>query len=314
MKYTLIAIAILVPYIVFSQEKENCKCCWEKKTESSKVVWTQLSIREAFEDVNDKQKPAKSTITWPQGESPLFMVNAGLALSINRICNRYKENESRTTFSAFAVYNRNTLIKKYQDLFKAGGSVEYRFGKTTDEVISYGYWNTTMQYVDNRKDTANSVLLTSYISPFRMSNKKNPGIFLNDQQRLFWIFDFMLSPQAGIEYQNTFRAKDPKLKGNIFRSYIGASISLFILKPEKNTKADKWNNMFELRAGYTLRNELINTSEVKDNSIPLFKTDFIYYPFFNSNVSLALSYNDGADPVAGLADQKFWMLTLQIRK
>ena len=72
--------------------------------------------------------------------------------------------------------------------------------------------------------------------------------------------------------------------------------------------------MFEIKVGYTLRNELINTSEVKDNSIPLFKTDFIYYPFFNPDVSLALSYSDGADPVAGLPDQKFWALTLQIKK
>lgn len=314
MRFIFISIAIVLPSCIFSQDKKDCKCEWEKKTDTSKLVWSQLSIREAFEDVNDKQKPAKTTITWPQGESPLFMVNAGLALSINKICNRGKDNESRLTLSAFSVYNRNTLIKKYQDLFKAGGGIEYRFGKTTDYIQSYGYWNTAIQYVNNRKDTAKSLLITSYISPFRTKVDGRQGLFWNDQQRLFGIFDFMLSPQAGFEYQNTFRAKDPKLKGNIFRSYIGATISLFILKPGKNIKADKWRNMFELRAGYVLRNELLNTSEVNDNSIPLFKTDFIYYPFLDSNVSLALSYNDGADPVAGLADQKFWMLTLQIRK
>ncbi len=264
--------------------------------------------------MNDKQKPAKGTITWPDGESPLYMVNAGLALTINKICNRGKDYESRLSFSAFSVYNRNSLIKKYQDLFKAGSGIEYRFGKTTDNVSLYGYWNTAVQYVNNRKDTSKSFLVTSYISPFRTKNEGRRGVFFNDQQRLFGIFDFMLSPQAGFEYQNTIRAKNIKYEGNILRSHLSATISLFILKKEKYKKSDKWLNMFEIKAGYTLRNELLNSSDVKDKSIPLFKTDFIYYPFFNPNVSLALSYNDGADPVAGLPDQKFWMLTLQIRK
>jgi len=301
--------------VVIAQEKKaKCNCEWEKKTDSSKVVWPQLSIREAFEDVNDKQKPAKATITWPAGEKALYMVNAGLALTINKICNRGDTTESRFSLSAFSVYNRNTLIKKHQDLFKIGSSAEYRFGKTTDNLTVYGYWNTAAQYVNNRKDTAKSFLVTSYISPFRTKVDGEPGIFLNDQQHLFGVFDFMFSPQAGFEYQNTFKAKDSKNEGGILRSYISATASIFILKKEKGTKADSWPNMFEFKAGYTLRNELSNSSQVKDKSIPLFKTDFIYYPFFNPDVSLAMSYSEGADPVAGLPDQQFWALTLQIRK
>lgn len=312
----LVTILFLLSFIsVVAQEKKKaCNCDWEKKPDTKKLVWPLLSIREAFEDVSDKQKPAKGTITWQEGEKPTFMLNAGLALSLNRFCNKETEKESRMTFSLFAVYNRNTLIKKYQELFKTGGSMEYRFGKTREESNAYGYWNNAVQYVNNIKDTSKSVLITSYISPFRNSIKKKPGVFLNSQQHLFDRFGILLSPQAGLEYQNTFTAKAKKNEGNVLRSNVSSSVSLLIMKKDKATKPDAWPKMFEIRASYTMRNEILNTTGVKDSYIPLFKADLIYYPFFNSNVSLALTYSDGSDPVAGLPEQKFWILSLQIRK
>jgi hypothetical protein len=68
-------------------KKKMCDCGWERKPGSSKLVWPLLSIREAFEYVSDKQNPAKATITWPEGESPQFLINELVKSSLHLFSN-----------------------------------------------------------------------------------------------------------------------------------------------------------------------------------------------------------------------------------
>lgn len=301
-------------------------CHWEKKKiEDKYVLWPQLTIREAFEDISEKQKPAKLSLTWPEGDSRQYMINAGLAISLNRICNKYKENMNRLSPSLLFVYNRNTLIKKLQNQLKIGGSLEYQWGKThigsggvDNDYNHYGYWNNTLQYLNNKKDTAKSILLTSMISPFR-NNTDGSGVFWNSKKQILGLLFYHLSPSAGIELQHTYKSKKPEAVGTIFRPNLNSSASLIFMKRERNaagslTPAYTWPSLFEIRTSYTARFELINTSNIKDRFIPLFRTDFIYYPFATENVSLTLTYSDGADPVAALENQQFWSLTISIKK
>jgi hypothetical protein len=302
-------------------------CHWERKKVGDKfIVWPQFTIREAFEDITEKQKPAKLSLTWPKDSTRQFMVNAGIAISLNRICNKYAENLSRLSPSAFFVYNRNTLIKKLQNQLKIGAGLEYQWGNThigtggdDYDYNSYGYWNSTFQYANNIKDTAKSILLTSLVSPFK-NNTIGKGVFWNSKKQISGILFYILSPSGGAEVQHTFRSKKDEALGTIVRSNLAFSASVLLMKKERNaagtttTPAYSWPSLFEVKASYTARHELINTSDVKDSFIPLFKTDFIYYPLATENVSLTLSFSDGADPMAALEDQQFWALTVTIKK
>lgn len=326
-KLLLLAATITSLSSVFAQQSTVATdtSYWErKKIDNKNVLWPQVSIREAFEDISEKAKPAKAAVTWPQDKSNEYMVNAGLSISLNHIARKTlasgDERNRILSPSAFVVYNRNTLIKKLQNQLKIGLGLEYVFGKSgySPDWNSFGYWNNTLQYANNIKDTSKSVIITTMVSPFR-NNTTGDGVFWNSKKQIFDRFFYILSPSAGLELQNIYTATKKEKEGAIFRPNANASVSLLIMKRQRNaagalTPAYGWPTLFEVKTTYVARYELINTTGINEGYVPLFKTDFSYYPLATDNVSLTLSYSDGADPVAGLEKQTFWQLGIQIKK
>jgi hypothetical protein len=82
----------------------------------------------------------------------------------------------------------------------------------------------------------------------------------------------------------------------------------------KNNRHDpnQWPKRLELALTYTGRLNVINSVD-DDNYLPLFTPSLTYYPLLTDALSMAVYYQDGQDPVAGLPEQRYWQLSLQFQ-
>jgi hypothetical protein len=122
-----------------------------------------------------------------------------------------------------------------------------------------------------------------------------------------------------LEFQDIFQSRNDSV-GFQSRLYISPSASIALRRPSKSQRKGKivnhytWPKLFELTVDYKFRYAFINTVSGSADYIPLFKPSLTYYPGQSQDFSIALSYNSGSDPTAGLKKQKYWELAVQFMK
>lgn len=280
-----------------------------------------LSIRNAFEEPTDKASPAKASFTVPDTGKNSFLINLGISLDL--LWTRQFNNDKIFVqkLSPFAVFNRNTMIDKEQFNYKGGFAYELQFGTGDDNHISVHYLNSALQYIRDKIDSAHSVLLTGYWS-YLFNNTQHPEnkFFINYYKMIGKSsFFYNVSPSAGYEFQDIYQSKKDS-SGFQSRLYLSPSASIALRSPSKsqrkakNTNPYTWPKLFELTVDYKFRYAFINTVTGSPDYVPLFKPSLTYYPGYSQDFSIALSYNSGADPTAGLNKQKYWELAVQFKK
>lgn len=279
------------------------------KTHENKLV-----IRNGFEEVEEKADPAQISFTIPEKGQSSFLINGGVSWEFFTKWKNANGKNISNKIAPFAVLQRNNMIDKEQFLYRAGGEFQTIWGKDNPNKILNNYINTTASYLHDRIDTSHSALITCYYTifkggvdnTFRLNNIKNFGT-----SRIA----YFVSPSAGLEGQQKFASKTDSI-GFQGRIYFDVDASIIYRAPSKIQKNnplatnEMWPKYVELSIGYTMRYNFVNTIADADKFIPLFKPKLSFYPTHDDNLSLALSYNIGADPIAGLKYQKFWMLAL----
>jgi len=278
----------------------------------AKVSSSELVIRNSFESADEKAKPASISLTMPDGKKGSYLIDVGL---------EYNFSEETLTggrlygqsFAPFLVFKRNTEIDQPQNTLKGGLQYQLSFGKSTDDLNHVNYINFTAQYVRDIADSSHSVLATAYYS-YLSNNIADPSkVFVNSyhmigKSNLFYLLTF----NAGLEAQNIWLTSGDKT-GFQGRFMGDASMSIAWRhrgKGQKTKNSYAWPKLFELSAEYTARYAVLNTGNAFGTWLPLFKPSLSWYPLLNDKFSIALSYNNGSDPTAGLPSQKFWTFAI----
>lgn len=313
--YAISFFLLLDTFILYAQEGE-------KKDTISKALWERsISIRKAFEDKNDKDKPAIFSMTWPNDKDNSYLINGGISLSFSRLKNKQKKNGrngGKFEFDFFTVYNRNNQIKKEQNNIKAGLTMDFKFGRSNKEKNERSYFKIfpSIQYMSNKVDTTKSFIGLAYFTWIL----KTKHFLLNGYKTIHKSgLHYFLGPVFGFEYQNRFDVKKPLLKGAVGRYYFGGDARLAFkvrvidTTTKKRGKASEGLKIAELIFSYTGRKDFMNTSNTPEGHIYLFKSEFAFYPFKNDSLAFGLSYNKGEDPIAAVEKQEFWQFAVKLK-
>jgi hypothetical protein len=284
---------------------------------SQSTFWKNIKVRKAFETkTEDDDKAANFSFTVPEQKSNYFVVNAGIGYEFADTSKETKNMKAfKNSFTGFFVYNKNNQIDKEQYNYKLGVSSSQIFYTNTNASTAI-FGTNTIQFLRNFQDTTHSILLTSYWHPF-----------LKNQNCIkFWgytqtcnLFAYYFMPQAGLEYQNILEAKKSAMKGYDFRGYFSIGASLLLKKKtyddsSKVLPKNRWTKGIELKVTYDGRVSFLKNLDSQDTYIPMFKSELILYPTKDNNLSIGLSYNNGANPVDGIAKQTFWLFAFKYKK
>lgn len=308
MKYIKIIATIIL--ILGINTKANCQ--EKKKVKGWEKFWKNVSIRKSFESkTKDDDKAAQALFTFPDEKDNFFVVNAGVGYDFAHICS--KNNSFKNIFSGFVLYNRNNEIDKEQENLKIGITNNQHF-LSKNEQFSF-FVNNTIEYYRDYVDNSNSFVGTSYWHPFSKKGINLSGYSLS-KGRLMYFF----TPQIGVEYQNVLEAKAITDEGYDVRGYFGIAGNLAWKKKTRSDSGEVlekkfWTKGVELTVSYDGRYSFTkNIENGLGNYNPMFKSEIVIYPTKDNLFSIGFSYNEGTNPIDGIEKQKFWLLTLKIKK
>lgn len=273
-----------------------------------------IKVRKAFESKTDADnKPAIISLTIPKEKESYYTINAGIGYDIpTRIRYSQKGNAIKNTFTGFYVFNKNTQIDKKQHNYKIGISDNSVFELNLSNASAI-FGTHALQYLRDIVDSTNSLVLTTYWSPFY---KKTGEFHLSGYPLNNHRFNYFIYPTVGLEYQKILetKAKNENTKGGAFRSYFSLQGNLMVKKAQNGVAKQFWPKAAELIVTYTGRQAFQNTMKAYGDYIPLFKMELNFYPANTSDFSIGLSYNSGTNPLDGLQKQTYWLFTIQYQK
>lgn len=279
-------------------------------------TWT---VRNAFETADEQADPANASFTLNNGKANTYLIDVGVLYDFEWLSNHHSGHVVGNSIGPFAVFSRNTTIGKEQNMIRGGGDYGHSWGTIHDGLTRMNYINSTLQYQRNKTDTTHSLLATAYYS-FKFADVTDDHkFFVNAYHALAKnsSFFYNLYFNTGLEFQKILQAGAGDPTGLQARLYGNTGLSLALFHQGSGQVSNNkytWPKLFELTVDYTSRYAYANTEAGQDRYIPLFKPSLTYYPLMDNNLSVGLSYNNGADPVAGIAQQKFWMLAIQFQK
>jgi hypothetical protein len=279
------------------------------------VTWT---LRNSFETEDDEVAPAKVSFTLNEDSKPnTFVFDAGLLLAVESLNNEANGHFNGNSIGPVIVYSYNNTISAEQHMFRSGAAYQHSWGTVNDKTNQISYLNFTGQYQNNRADTTNSLLFTGYYTFKYADINHTEKLYINAYHQIGnkSSFFYFLGFNIGGEYQDIIKQGSTGTTGSQVRLFGNTSGSLSLRHRGGKTTRLKylWPKLLEFTCAYTARYAVVNTGGKPDRYIPLFKPSLTYYPANSDDFSLAFSYNNGADPVAGIVNQKYWQLMLQVK-
>jgi hypothetical protein len=303
-KIVIIFFSTIIPFSSFCQGNG----------ENSPKFWDKIEIKKSFDSKTDKAKPAILSITVPTGSKNYFTINGGVAYRISKLTTGVVSKKIK--LDVFSVYNRNNQIKKIQNNFKAGFSLEKKVVFNDKDLIPRNFKfqaNFSNEFNRNWIDTTNSFLSLLYLEPyFRIGDKLKFGEPVMSKSGNILSY---LKAIPGLEYQNKFDIPVSDTKGSLSRLFFAASYEWYLRWRQKPGDINSdWVNMIELSANYIYRNDFYNNTDKKEGYLPLLVFAAGLYPFHNDNISFGVTYQNGSDPINGIDDQEFWQFVFKFKK
>ncbi len=263
-----------------------------------------LTIRKAFETkTDDDNKPATFSFTNPKGNANSFLINAGIGYDF------YKINRIKTTLGGFFVYNINNQIGKEQNNYKLGITGNTLFDLSKEKNTWGIIGRHSLQIKRDFVDTNYSAIASTY---WHLISKKQKSIklsgYANPSKRVAYFF----TPLLGLEYQNMIEnlKKSEKTLGSDFRIFFGPCFNFLIRKGKVDSL--KGSKFIEFVFEYDYRQSITNTIVGADKNSQLLKCGLNIYPLkANNDFSIGIKYNNGANPMDGIKNQEYWMISFQ---
>lgn len=255
-----------------------------------------VKIGQSMETTDLQSEPAQLQLTLNKGESPSYLINAGVSVTI--------DPNDRFISKLKTEFHRNTVINEEQNNFEAGYQGTLRLGSNAASHL-FVVFDPKYVYdgVEEKSSAAGNILFSWFDSAGKL-HFNTDTYFNSDTQALF------LSVYGGVQMQHAFKAKAEEAER-------------FVLRPVGNFNISyswgKTSVVFEpklkLSASYTARYATINNTDMSEHYTDLLKTGIDYY-FITKPVAISIgaSYNYGSDPLKGLDEQQFWLLSLNVSK
>ncbi len=258
-----------------------------------------IKVSQSTQTVDLSEQPAQLQLTFPKKDTASYLINAGIAVILN-------SNTTANFISSINIeYHRNTLTDAAQNNFSAGYGYKWRLltGSYAD-----AFMTGDLQYVYDGVNIANSLAGTFLFTLYRDGEKLN---WNSNNFRMNNRMLFNLSPFAGVQAQDIFKAANPGSKGFILRPLFTANTELAYCRKE----GPPFNKILSLFCNYTGRIDVVNSTGIRENYTQLLKTGLNYYLAYTPfAVSLSASFNYGSDPLHGLRQQQFWLISLNFLK
>jgi hypothetical protein len=282
--------------------------------DSTKRLFNMIKIRKAFESLDDKKEPALISATFPEEGKNSYLINAGVSFRLAKVTHSDKRS-TKMTFEPFFILNRNTLIDEKQKNHKTGIAWNWKWGSYKNRNVTYKALTTSAEYMWDKMDTANSIVITSYYSPIRSCDKE--GSLSLNTYKAFGKHGFLyfVAFTGGLEYQNKIEAKSDELRGSVGRVYYCTEFRLVKKIPErKGEPASIGLKFIELVLSNKGRYDVVNATDKNEGYLPSIKAEISLFPTLDKDLGVSFSYNSGADPINGLKDQDFFLVAVKIKK
>ncbi len=260
--------------------------------------WKRLSISQSMETAETKEEPAQIQFTLPEKEATSWLLNMGLSYSVLK--GSFNAKLKLTT-----EYHRNTLTDSKQDNLSVGFKYYRSLGPDAGSTL---FLTVDPKYVYDaitaKSSIAGNLLFTYY-------NDK-PGRFHFNSNNFSGKTGFKPSLYAGVQWQDVIKSPNDSGTGFIMRPMITTSMYYDIIA---DTSARPRKPVVRFSLDYTGRVDAVNQTLFKENYTDLLKIGVEWFLTYKPlRVSLGASFNNGSDPVKGLAKQQYWLLSFNIYK
>ncbi|APU97149.1 hypothetical protein BV902_12965 [Sphingobacterium sp. B29] len=253
-----------------------------------------------METAEQKESPAQLQITLPKKDKSSWLINAGVSY-------RLGDNATSSISKIATEYHKNTLTDKEQDNFSIG----YGLTQLISKNASKGFFiNGDAKYVYDGVENKNSIVSNMLLTYYKNRNG-GPGFNFNSRNICNGTALFV-SAYTGLQLQGAFKASDNADEGFILRPQFKTAIHFDINKKDDPITPSP---LLRFSADYSGRVDAINTTDNRENYTHLIKTGAdIFIAYQPIKVSIGGSFNYGSNPVVGLKQQEFWLVSLNIMK
>ncbi|WP_445718296.1 hypothetical protein [Flavobacterium sp.] len=287
-------------YFSVAAQSDTTKTEEETKRPFLEWIGKHVNIAQSLETTQeDMEEPAQFQFTFPKNETPSYLINLGVAADLAFL------SKGSLLSKAKVEYHKNTLIDEKQNSLEVGYQGTLNFRDRGQKTVFFTTFDP--KYVYNGEEKENSFASNLLFSWTTINSKLNwnTNNYYNNKKQFFFIGIF-----GGFQFQDIFQAEADDGEGFILRPTYSA-ISAFGFN--KEGKKDK--PIIRLSASYTGRYDWVNETNVKEGYTQLFKTGIDWYLVNDPiKVSLGTSFNYGSDPLRGLAQQQFWLFTINVSK
>lgn len=288
-------------------DQENATGKNKKSKSLGDFLSKQIKISQSMETAEQRDEPAQLQVTIPKNDTISYLVDIGLVCKLNR-------PDSKFVSKIVSEYHKKTETDAPQNNFQVGYGYTWRLVKSKQRTV---YFNGDLKYVYDGVAIQHSAALDASITPYNTDT--NYYINWNAPKKIGKSrFRYFISPQLGFQSQNIFKNNETSTsEGIIVRPTLDIQSSISIHKKDTSTIVVESNKVLELSAKYIGRIDAVNTTGTKENYTSLFTASLRYYIPYKSGrpkASLGISYNNGSDPLKGLAKQEYWLFSFNLSK
>ncbi len=260
--------------------------------------WKRVKVSQSMETAEAKEEPAQLQLTAPQKDSTSWLFNMGISYSLLK-------GSQNGKLKITSEYHKNTLTDSKQDNFSFGFKYYQRL---TPDASSCLFMSVDPQYehdaIGKTQSIAGNLLFTYY-------NDK-AGQFHMNSHNYFGRFALKPSIYAGIQMQDVVAAANDSSTGLIIRPIATASLYFDIIKdPMVRPRLP----LLRFSLDYIARTDASNSTLKKEGYTDLLKIGVEWFLVYSPvRVSIGGSFNNGSDPLKGLAKQQYWLISLNIYK
>ncbi len=268
---------------------------------NAQSFFDRLKIRESFQSEDTKPEPASVSYTKPESAASSYLIDGGLAFTII--------NSDQYSLRMFSEYHRNTLIDKEQKTLQAGLAAEFMTNKNYGAAGKHTRWVFTAS-ADYNRDYLDSLHSLQASGEATILFSGRTGLLPNHYNRCFNNYlGVEYFPSVGVEDDYRIQTKHDSLNGNIFRPVLKIYVGLYPFSRFLDGRIEvfgSWNFKYDL---------IKNTNEDIDESHLLIKAglNVVLVKQGNRFVKLGFSYNAGSDPLKGLKEQTYSLISFKVK-
>lgn len=278
-----------------------------------------LKIRQSFSEDESKQNPAVLSVTVPKEKATSVSVDLGLSYPLhsdatglrsgNLVTEYHYNNQTDKEVNNFQIgYKHIWIFQAPQVGLPAPGVIpNYKSGRL-NSVLNFRNDN-----VEGSKGAAGSFTFGFFQQGNAYKTWWNATKFLASQR-----FHYILSPEAGFEWQQNFKAENTVNRGFFLRPLVRMAVGFGQARPDPSSNLPDGIWLFNVDAA--MRYDLIGNQVTDSRLHPLIKTSLDFFLLYKP-VKLVLggSFAYGDNPIEGFKEigfkpQQSWVIAFKVQK